>query len=68
VVCETKATVSTTEVSKLLRVVEKIRAAHPGEDVRTLFFGYKANAAARAMIVGSGAAMVFTRCAVIPAA
>jgi hypothetical protein len=68
VVCETKATVTTTEVSKFLRIVEKVRAAHPGEDVRPLFFGYKANAAARALIVESGAAMVFTRGVLIPAA
>jgi len=68
VVCETKATVSTTEVSKFLRIVEKVRAAHPGEDVRPLFFGYKANAAARALIVEAGAAMVFTRGVMIPAA
>lgn len=68
VVCETKATVSTTEVSKFLRVIEKVREAHPGEDVRPLFFGYKANAAARALIVQSGAAMVFTRGVLIPAA
>lgn len=68
VVCETKATVSTTEVSKFLRIVEKVRGAHPGEDVRPLFFGYKANAAARALIVEAGAAMVFTRGVMIPAA
>lgn len=68
VVCETKATVSTTEVSKFLRIVEKVRSAHPGDDVRPLFFGYKANAAARALIVESGAAMVFTRGVLIPAA
>lgn len=68
VVCETKATVSTTEVSKFLRIVEKILAAHPGEDVRPLFFGYKANAAARALIVEAGAAMVFNRGVMIPAA
>jgi hypothetical protein len=48
--------------------VEKIRAAHPGEDVRPLFFGYKANAATRALIVEAGAAMVFTRGVLIPAA
>jgi hypothetical protein len=68
VVCETKATVITTEVTKFLRIVEKIRAAHPGEDVRPLFFGYKANAATRALIVEAGAAMVFTRGVLIPAA
>jgi len=68
VVCETKATVSTTEVSKFLKIVDKVRAVHPGEDMRPLFFGYKANAAARALIVEAGAAMVFTRGVMIPAA
>ena len=68
VLCETKATVSTTEVSKFLRVVEKVREAHPGEDIRPLFFGYKANAAARALITQSRAAMIFTRGVMIPAA
>jgi hypothetical protein len=68
VLCETKATVSATEVSKFLRIVEKVRAAHPGEDIRALFFGYKANAAARALITQSQAAMIFTRGVMIPAA
>jgi hypothetical protein len=68
VLCETKATVSTTEVSKFLRVVEKVREAYPGEDIRPLFFGYKANAAARALITQSQAAMIFTRGVMIPAA
>ena len=68
VLCETKATVSATEVSTFLRIVEKVRAAHPGEDIRALFFGYKANAAARALITQSQAAMIFTRGVMIPAA
>ena len=68
VLCETKATVSATEVSKFLRIVERVRAAYPGEDIRALFFGYKANAAARALITQSQAAMIFTRGVMIPAA
>ena len=40
VLCETKATVSTTEVSKFLRIVENVREAYPGEDIRPLFFLY----------------------------
>jgi hypothetical protein len=68
VLCETKATVSTTEVSKFLRIVEKVREAHPGEDVRPLFFGYKANSAARGLITQSHAAMIFTRGVMIPVA
>jgi hypothetical protein len=68
VLCETKATVSPTEVVKFLRIVEKVREAYPGEDIRPLFFGYKANSAARGLIVQSQAAMIFTRGVMIPAA
>ena len=68
VLCETKATVSTTEVSKFLRIVEKVREAYPGEDIRPLFFGYKANSAARGLITQSNAAMIFTRGVMIPVA
>ena len=68
VLCETKATVSTTEVSKFLRIVEKVREAYSGEDVRPLFFGYKANSAARGLITQSHAAMIFTRGVMIPVA
>jgi len=68
VLCETKATVSTTEVSKFLRIVEKVRDAYPGEDIRPLFFGYKANSAARGLITQSNAAMIFTRGVMIPVA
>ncbi len=68
VLCETKATVSTTEVSKFLRIVEKVREAYPGEDIRPLFFGYKANSATRGLITQSHAAMIFTRGVMIPVA
>ena len=68
VLCETKATVSTTEVSKFLRIVEKVRGAYPGEDIRPLFFGYKANSAARGLITQSHSAMIFTRGVMIPVA
>jgi hypothetical protein len=68
VLCETKATVSTTEVSKFLRIVEKVREAYPEEDIRPLFFGYKANSAARGLITQSHAAMIFTRGVMIPVA
>jgi len=68
VLCETKATVSTTEVAKFLRIVEKVREAHPGDDIRPLFFGYKANAATRTLITQANAAMIFTRGVMIPVA
>ena len=66
VLCETKASVSPVEVQRFLRVVEKAKAAHPEQDIRPLFFGYKADRKARELIVKAGAAMVFTRGVMIP--
>lgn len=68
VLCEVKSAVSAAEVRRFLEVVGKARAERPGEDVRALFFGYKADRKARDLIVESGAAMVFTRGVMIPAA
>jgi len=66
VLCEAKASISPTEVQRFLKAIEKIRAARPTDDIRPLFFGYKANRIARNLIVTSGAAMVFTRGVMIP--
>ena len=60
VLCETKASVSPVEVQRFLRVVEKAKAAHHEQDIRPLFFGYKADRKARELIVKAGAAMVFS--------
>jgi len=68
VLCEAKASVRPAEVKRFLRVVDKTRAAHPGDDIRPLFFGYKADRKARDLIVEHGAAMVFTRGVMIPQA
>lgn len=68
VLCEAKASVSPAEVQRFLRVVEKTRAAHPNDDIRPLFFGYKADRKARELIIAHGAAMVFTRGVMIPKA
>jgi hypothetical protein len=68
VLCEAKASVSPVEVQRFLRVVEKAKAAHPEEDIRPLFFGYKADRKARDLILRAGAAMVFTRGVMIPKA
>jgi hypothetical protein len=68
VLCEAKASVSPAEVQRFLRVVEKTRAAHPNDDIRPLFFGYKADRKARELIISHGAAMVFTRGVMIPKA
>jgi hypothetical protein len=68
VVCEVKATVSATEVARFMKVIERLRAARPADDIRALFFGYRADRKAREAIVNAGAAMVFTRGVIIPAA
>jgi predicted nuclease with TOPRIM domain len=66
VLCEVKSAVSVSEAKRFLDVVEKARAERPGDDVRPLFFGYRADRKARELIVASGAAMVFTRGLMIP--
>ena len=66
VICEAKASVSLKEVEGFLALVDRFRAAHPDDDIRPLFFGYKADRKARDKIVKSGAAMIFTRGVMIP--
>jgi hypothetical protein len=68
VVCEAKSAVSATEVARFTKAIERLRAARPDEDIRALFFGYRADRKAREEIVKAGAAMVFTRGVIIPAA
>jgi NTP pyrophosphatase (non-canonical NTP hydrolase) len=68
VVCEVKAAVSATEVARFMKLVARLRAARPAEDIRALFFGYRADRIAREAILEAGAAMVFTRGVIIPAA
>ena len=68
VVCEAKASVSLKEVEGFLAVIDRFRSAHPDDDIRPLFFGYKADRKARQKIIASGAAMVFTRGVMLPAA
>ena len=68
VACEVKAAVSATEVARFMKVIAQLRAARPADDIRALFFGYRADRKAREEIVHAGAAMVFTRGVIIPAA
>lgn len=68
IVCEVKATATAKEVARFMKVVERLRAARPDEDIRALFFGYRADRKAREAILAAGAAMVFTRGVIIPAA
>ena len=65
---ETKARVTPPEVTRFLRIVEEARAALPGDDVRALFFGYRANRETQDLITAAGASMVFTRGVIIPVA
>jgi hypothetical protein len=51
-----------------MKLVARLRAARPAEDIRALFFGYRADRIAREAILEAGAAMVFTRGVIIPAA
>ena len=67
IVCEVKATATAKEVARFMKVVERLRAARPDEDIRALFFGYRADRKAREAILAAGAAMVFTRGVMIPA-
>lgn len=64
---EVKSNVTVSEVEKFLRLVELVRASKPGEDIRAVFFGYRAERAARDLIQAKGASMVFTRGVVFPA-
>ncbi|MDA0816476.1 MAG: hypothetical protein O2946_02810 [Planctomycetota bacterium] len=66
VLCEVKATVSRKEVDGFLAIIERYRSLHPDEDIRPLFFGYKADRRARERIVAEGTAMVFTRGVMLP--
>ena len=66
VLCEVKATVSRKEVDWFLAIIERYRSLHPHEDIRPLFFGYKADRRARERIVAEGTAMVFTRGVMLP--
>jgi hypothetical protein len=68
VLCEAKASVSPVEVQRFLRIVNKAKEAHPEDDIRPLFFGYKADRKARDLILEAKAAMVFTRGVMIPKA
>jgi hypothetical protein len=57
--------VTKAEVNQLTGVVRELAEASD-DDIRTLFFGSKADRKARELIVSHGAAMVFTRGVMIP--
>jgi len=43
-----------------------VRKYQPQEDIRAVFFGFRADKAAREAIVKAGAAMIFTRGVIFP--
>ncbi len=68
IVCEVKSAVTAKEVERFMKVIGWLRAAHPDQDIRGLFFGYRADRKAREAILSAGAAMISTRGVIIPAA
>jgi hypothetical protein len=68
IVCEVKSAVTAREVERFMKVIRWLRAANRDQDIRGLFFGYRADRKAREAILSAGAAMVFTRGVIIPAA
>jgi hypothetical protein len=68
IMCEVKSAVTVKEVARFMKLFERLQAVRPDEDIRALFFGYRADRKAREAILAAGAAMVFTRGVIIPAA
>jgi hypothetical protein len=68
VVCQVKDVVAFADVKRFPSVVQKLQAANPDEHIRPVFFGHRADRKAREEISKAGAAMVFTRGVIIPAA
>lgn len=58
---EVKSNLTVGEAERFLKLVEKVRPAFGDTDVRVVFFGFRAERAAREFIRQQGAAMVFSR-------
>jgi len=58
---EVKSNLSAGEAERFLKLVEKVRPAFGDAEVRVVFFGFRAERAAREFIRERGAAMVFSR-------
>jgi len=61
VLCEVKTNISETEVREFLRVADRVRATIGVDDVRILFFGYRAGETSRRLIVEYGCLLAFPR-------
>lgn len=58
---EVKSNLTVGEAERFLKLVEKVRPALGDAEVRVVFFGFRAERAAREFIQRQGAAMVFSR-------
>lgn len=61
VLCEVKTNITEPEVREFLAIVERVRPSIAADDVRVLFFGYRAGEAARRLIEKHGCLLAFPR-------
>jgi len=61
VLCEVKTNITDLEVREFLAIVDRVRPFIEADDVRVLFFGYRAGEAARRLIAEHGCLLAFPR-------
>ena len=61
VLCEVKTNITEAEVREFLEIVNRVRPSIAADDVRVLFFGYRAGEAARRLIAEHGCLLAFPR-------
>jgi hypothetical protein len=61
VLCEVKTNITEPEVREFLEIVNRVRPSIAADDVRVLFFGYRAGEAARRLIAEYGCLLAFPR-------
>jgi hypothetical protein len=61
VLCEVKTNITEAEVREFLEIVNRVRPSIAADDVRALFFGYRAGEAARRLMAEYGCLLAFPR-------
>lgn len=61
VLCEVKTNITETEVRSFLATTDRVRLTAGADDVRVLFFGYRASEAVRRLIAEHGCLLAFPR-------
>ncbi|MEX0671629.1 MAG: hypothetical protein WD060_14360 [Pirellulales bacterium] len=61
VLCEVKTNITETEVREFLAIADRVRPSIVADDVRVLFFGYRAGESARRLIAEYGCILAFPR-------